>query len=127
MDTTHKAKKILVIEDEQPIARAMYLRFNRAGFEVTNAMNGSEGLAFMEKDHFDLILLDLVMPQLDGFAVLTVMKEKHNTTPVFVTSNLSQPEDEKRVRELGAEDFIIKSNTPIPEMVERVSQRLGAS
>ena len=79
----------------------------------------------MEQTKYDMILLDLVMPQVDGFGVLEVMKEKHNTTPVIVTSNLSQPEDERRAHELGAEELIIKSNSTISDIVARVSTRLG--
>ncbi|MFH1192136.1 MAG: response regulator [bacterium] len=115
-------KKILIIEDEKPMARALELKLARAGFEATSASNGEDGLAILEKETFALILLDLVMPKMDGFSVLGALKQKNIQTPVIILSNLSQEDDEKRTKELGAKDFFIKSNTPIAEIVERVNK-----
>jgi len=119
-----KPKKILIMEDEKPMARAMVLKLTHAGFEATSANNGEEGLAILEKENFSLILLDLIMPKMDGFSVLEALKQKNIKTPVIILSNLSQEDDEKRAKELGAKDFFIKSNTPIAEIVERVNKFL---
>ncbi len=116
------AKKILILEDGKPMARALELKLARAGFEATSASNGEDGLAILEKETFALILLDLVMPKMDGFSVLGALKQKNIQTPVIILSNLSQEDDEKRTKELGAKDFFIKSNTPIAEIVERVNK-----
>lgn len=86
--------------------------------------NGEDGIALVEKEQFDLILLDLIMPKVDGFAVLATLKEKKNKTPVMVLTNLSQENDVKRAREFGAKEFFIKSNTPIADIVERVMKLL---
>jgi len=117
-------KKILIIEDEKPMARAMELKLTHAGFGVTVAFNGEEGLMHLEKGIFDLILCDLVMPKADGFKVLGTLKEKNSKTPVMILTNLSQEEDEKRARALGASEFFIKSDTPIAVIVERVTEFL---
>ena len=114
-------KKILIIEDEKPMARALEIKLTHAGFAAKAVFNGEEGVGLFQKENFDLIILDLVMPKLDGFKVLEALKEKKIKTPVIVLTNLGQPEDEKRARELGAVGFFIKSNTPIAEIVERVS------
>ncbi|HEY4499867.1 MAG TPA: response regulator, partial [Candidatus Paceibacterota bacterium] len=81
-------------------------------------------IQILNKETFDLILLDLVMPKLDGFAVLQWLKGKGIKTPVIVTSNLSQDVDAKRSKELGAVDYFIKSDIPIAEVVERVKKVL---
>ena len=118
------SKRILVIEDEKPMAHALELKLTHAGFSVQSIGNGEEGLALMEKEKFDLVLLDLVMPKMDGFGVLEEMKKKGIETPVMVQSNLAQEEDESRVKALGAKEFFIKSNTPIAEIVERIKNFL---
>ena len=117
------SKKILILEDEKPMARALELKLTHAGFETRVAFNGEEGLSYLGKESFDLILLDLVMPKMGGLAFLEAMK-KDSKTPVIVMSNLSQAEDERRARDLGAQDFFIKSDVPIANIVERITQFL---
>lgn len=113
-------KRILIIEDEKPMAHALELKLQHEGFEVESALNGEEGIKLLETSNFDLILCDLMMPKLDGFGVMATMKQYHITTPIIVLSNLSQEDDEKKALHLGAREFFIKSNTPIADIVERV-------
>ncbi len=112
-------KKILIIEDEKTLARALELKLSREGFDARVVLNGEDGLALIAKEAFDLILLDLIMPKMDGFAVLQRLLEMDVRTPVIVLSNLSQESDMKKTRKFGAKDFFIKSNTPIGAIVER--------
>ena len=119
-------KKILIIEDERSMARALELKLTHEGFKVATANDGAAGLALIDQGPFDLILLDLVMPKMDGFSVLEALQVKHNTIPVIVSSNLSQPEDEQRAKTLGAAGFIIKSNTPIATIIELIKAQLSA-
>ena len=120
-----QSKRILVAEDEKPMAKAMDLKLTKAGFEVDVAFNGEEALKLLEKGSYDLVITDLMMPRVDGFKILKEIKEKGITTPVIVTSNLSQEEDEKKAKELGARDYFIKSNTPIVQIVDNVKKILG--
>ena len=113
-------KKILIVEDDKPMAHAMEIKFGKSGFLATITHNGQEALDLLEKETFDLILLDLVMPIMDGFKVLAALKEKNNTIPVVVTSNLNQDEDIIRAKSLGAKDFIVKSNTPLTEIIRLI-------
>jgi DNA-binding response OmpR family regulator len=117
-------KKILIAEDERPMARALELKLNGSGFNAKAVGNGEEALQTLEKEKFDLILLDLVMPKVDGFGVLEQLQAKGNTTPIIVLSNLSQEEDAKKAKELGAVDFFIKSDTPIIEIVKIAKKAL---
>ncbi len=117
-------KKILIVEDEKTLARALELTLTHAGFDTHLAYNGEDAVKFLEQEPFDLILLDLIMPKMDGFTVLTILKEKKIKTPVLVLSNLSQQNDIKHAEKFGAKEFFIKSNTPIATIVERVRKLL---
>lgn len=120
------AKRILIAEDEKPMANALSLKLRSAGFETTLVYDGESALSVAKESPYDLILLDLVMPKKDGFFVLTELKKLKITTPVIVSSNLSQEEDIRRAKELGARDYFIKSDTPLAQVVEKVKQALGA-
>ncbi|MCX6723243.1 MAG: response regulator, partial [Candidatus Staskawiczbacteria bacterium] len=86
----NKKLKILIAEDERAIAGALNLKLNHEGFESKVALNGREAMDNLQNEKFDLLILDLMMPQLDGYGVLTEMKEKGIKIPVIVASNLSQ-------------------------------------
>lgn len=119
-------KNILVAEDEKPMARALKLKLEGVGYQVTAVHDGQAALDELSGGTYDLVLLDLMMPKLDGFGVLEGMKEKKIKTPAVVSTNLSQPEDERKVRELGAVDFFVKSDTPITKVVEHIQHALDA-
>ena len=113
-------KKILIAEDEKPMANALGLKLTSAGFEITLVYDGEAAIEAVKKSPFDLIILDLVMPVKDGFYVLEELKRLKIATKVIVSSNLSQEEDIKRAKELGASDYFIKSDTTLAEIVEKV-------
>ena len=117
MNTT---KKILVVEDDKPLARALELKLKSQGFEASVVYNGEEGLSAMQTNKFDLLLIDIMMPKRDGFSVLAELQKGNNTTPVFVMSNLGQDEDIAKAKALGATDYIIKSNMDIEDIVVKV-------
>ena len=115
-----KKKKILVLEDEKALSRALELKLIHEGFDVKTAQNGEHILEYIKDDVIALILCDMLMPNFDGFQVLKTLRDNNIKTPVIVLTNLSQAEDEKRVRDLGAVDFLVKSDTPITEVVNKV-------
>lgn len=114
------SKKILIVEDEKSIARALELKLTHEGFDARTVFDGAQALLEIDKEKFDLIICDLVMPKIDGFQIMEHIREKKITTPVIVLSNLTQEEDREKVIALGARDFFVKSNTPIIEIVEHV-------
>lgn len=120
-------KKILIIEDEKPLAHALLIKLSHEGFVVTTTGSGQEGIDFLKKEHFDLVLTDLIIPGVDGFKILEMMKENKIATPVMVITNLNQDEDKKRVFDLGATDFFVKSNSPISEIVLHIKNKLGVT
>jgi DNA-binding response OmpR family regulator len=113
-------KKILIVEDERPLAHALELKLKHEGFETAVAGNGEDGLKAVLTGKFDLILLDLIMPKLDGFSMLQELKEKKVKTSAIVLSNLGQEEDRQKAKALGAIDYFVKANTPIGDIVQRV-------
>ena len=115
-------KRILIAEDEKPLAHALQLKLEHEGFVVTVASNGQECIEILKTQQFDVLLLDLIMPVLDGFQVLEQLKQLPARPAVFVLSNLSQHEDEQRVLALGARKFFIKSDTSLTTIVAEVKQ-----
>jgi len=119
--TTKKGKKILIVEDEHPLAHALELKFTHEGYDVTIAVDGAEGLKVANATKFDMILLDLIMPQMDGFTFMEKLKKK---APIIILSNLGQEEDKERAETLGAVDYFVKSNTPIVEIIKKVKETI---
>lgn len=118
-------KKILIIEDEKPMASALVLKLRSAGFETVLVYDGKTAISTLRESKFGLIILDLVLPKKDGFFVLAELKKLKIATPVIVSSNLSQEEDIKRAKELGARDYFIKSDTTLAEIVKRVKRAVA--
>ena len=119
-------KTLLIVEDEKPLARALELKLAHAGFETTTVSDGEAALKLLHKEPFDLVVLDLVMPKVNGFSVLEELKTKKMSVPVIVLSNLGQEEDKKKAKSLGAQEFFVKSDTPLVEIVDYVEQFLVA-
>lgn len=124
----HKAgaegKRILIVEDEHPLAHALELKFHHEGFNTTISSDGEEALKQALDGKFNVILLDLIMPRMDGFTFLQEMKARGVKTPTVVLSNLGQDEDRARAKELGAVGYFVKSNTPIMEIIKQVQSLL---
>src|SRR5688500_13830635 len=95
-------KRILIVEDEKPLAHALELKLRHEGYDVTLASDGQQCVQMATEQQFDIILLDLIMPVMDGFQVLEKLRQLPKMPAVFVLSNLSQQEDEQRALSLGA-------------------------
>jgi DNA-binding response OmpR family regulator len=117
-------KRVLIAEDEQAMAGVLTHKFNAEGIEVVHVASGDLVIPNLQKEHFNLVLLDLMMPEMDGFEVLRQMQELKLRTPVVVLSNLGQTEDVLKVKAYGAKDYIIKSSVTPAEILERVKEYL---
>ncbi|EKD78929.1 MAG: two-component response regulator [uncultured bacterium] len=126
MDTK---KKVLIIEDEAPLSKILAETLTEVGLEVDVAVHGEEGWHKTRENRPDLILLDIIMPRLDGFVFLKRLRanKKLADIPVIILSNLGQESDIAEARELGALDYLVKSNHTIEAIVQRVQQVLHAS
>ena len=119
---------ILLIEDDKYIARAYTDGLTRAGYRIHNAYDGAEALAKLRTTRPDLILLDLIMPVLDGFEVLKKIKadDRLKSIPILVLSNLGHEKHVKQALDLGANDYLVKSNHSMADIVKKIREYLPA-
>lgn len=118
--------KIVLAEDDQFISRAYTDGLRRAGYEVVTAMDGNAAIAIIKAEKPDIILLDIIMPEKNGFEVIEEIKKdpELSAIPIIVLSNLGQDTDIQKGRDLGANDYFIKSNLSMAEVVAKVEQHL---
>lgn len=119
-------KKILYIEDEEIMIDLISRKLSQEGYEVHIARNGIEGLEMMKTIKPDLILLDIVMPKMDGMEVMEKMQEDEELRkiPFIVISNSGQPVEIERIKELGAKDWLIKTEFDPAEVLEKVIKHI---
>jgi two-component system, OmpR family, alkaline phosphatase synthesis response regulator PhoP len=120
MDATKK--RVIVAEDDQFYANIYKVKLGREGYDVVVANNGIEALKAVAEKKPDLILLDLIMPEKDGFETLQDLRKNpdYKDVKVVVISNLGQEEDIKRAEAMGSNGYFVKTNTSVQEMVEIV-------
>ena len=119
--------RILIIEDDSYISDMYKIKLESEGFQVIIASDGQKGVEQLNQQKPDLILLDVVMPKMDGFSVLQNIKEDPEVQdiPVIMLTNLGQKDSVEKGLKLGAEDYIIKAHFTPLEVVEKVKQFLN--
>ncbi len=119
-------KKILIIEDDKFLRELIARKLEREGYETSEAVDGEEGFKKIKEETPDLVLLDLILPGIDGFEVLSKMKDDVAVSqiPVIILSNLGQKEDVDRGLKLGAIDYLIKAHFTPGEIIEKVRTAL---
>ncbi len=117
-----KKTKILIVEDEEILLTALAEELKQEGFDAVGAHDGEEGVAMAASEKPDLILLDLVMPKLDGIGALKQMKENDQTKdiPVVILTNLSDYDKVSDALSLGAMDYLVKANYRLEELVSKI-------
>jgi len=120
-----KKSKIIIIEDEDILVDILSKKLEREGYEVFSAEDGEKGLEKIEEISPDLILLDIVMPKMNGYEVLSVLMKKYGKgkmPPVIIISNSGQPVEIDKAMQLGAKDYIIKAQFTPEEVVSKVNR-----
>jgi len=112
--------KILIIEDEQSLVDLLVAKLSKEGYNVEAAQDGKAGVEKIKKFHPDLILLDIVMPKMDGYEVLEKMKEESLKIPVIIISNSGQPVEIEKTKKLGAIDHLIKTEFSPLDVLNKV-------
>ena len=123
---TKKKIKVLIVEDEKMLADMYTTKFSMEGFDAANAPDGLAGLAKAKEMAPDIILLDVIMPKLDGFGALKEIRQDAalKDVPVILLTNLGQDEDIKKGKKLGATDYFVKANHTPAEVVAKVQSVL---
>jgi two-component system, OmpR family, response regulator ResD len=113
-------KKILIVEDEKTLINVLVDKLTKEGYDINSAKNGQEGLSLALKNHPDLILLDIIMPIMDG---MTMLDELRNVKIIILT-NLSDAEKEAQSSEKGVFDYMVKCDMTIDDIVKKVKEKL---
>lgn len=119
--------KIVLVEDDEILAKVLYEELKEADFDVWHASDGEEGLKLVMDKKPDLVLLDILLPKKQGFDVLEELKKSPVTSdiPVIVLTMLGRDEDIKKGLQLGANDYIVKSQHPVGEIIDKVKDFFG--
>ena len=120
-------KKILLVEDDDALASVYQMRLEAEGFAIRRSPNGEDALAVAVQFKPDLVLLDVMMPKVSGFDVLDILRNTPETTniKVIMLTALSQDADKERAESLGVDDYLVKSQVVIADVVDRVKHHLG--
>ena len=120
------AKKILIVEDDKFLRELIAKKLSSEGYQVLETMDGEEGLEKTKEEKPDLILLDLILPSMDGFEFLAHIKTapKLSKIPVIVISNLGQKEDIEKALKMGVVDYLVKAHFTPGEIIERIKKVL---
>ena len=121
------AKKILIVEDEATLNKAIADFLEAEEFEVVSALDGAQGIEMAKKELPDLILLDIILPQKDGYEVLDELKKDETTKniPVILLTNLESQEDIVKAFEKGATTYLVKSYYKLQDVVKKIKSTLG--
>lgn len=121
-------KIILIVEDEKTLRAALHLKLSKSGFDVIEASNGEEALSFSLDKHPDLILLDLIMPRMDGITMLRLLRNDDwgKNVPVIILTNIILDENKRKdVLELEPTYYFVKVDIKIEELVNKIKEKLG--
>lgn len=123
----NKKQKILIVEDEAILQKALQEILLQENYEVVSALNGELGLEMAVSEIPDIILLDLIMPKMDGFEVLEGLKknEKTKEIPIIILTNLGGTEDVQKALVLGATNYVVKADHDLSEIVKKIKGIIG--
>lgn len=123
----NKTYKIAIVEDDQAISQMYRMKFEAEGYEVETAENGKLGLALVESMKPDIILLDLMMPEMTGEEMLVELRKKDwgKETPVIILTNMGEQEVPMRMKELNVRAFILKADMTPRQVAEVVQKELS--
>lgn len=127
MSSMSQPRRILLVEDDDALANVYVTRLEVEGFDVRRVNNGEEALAAALNYHPDLVLLDVMMPKVSGFDVLDILRNTPETAnlKIIMLTALSQDSDKDRASKLGVDDYLVKSEVVIADVVERIRHHLG--
>ena len=119
-------KTILLVEDEPTLQKTLSLALAQEGYDVKSALDGEIGLRSAREIKPDIVLLDLILPKMDGFEVLDELKKDEGTKniPVIVLTNLESAQDIEKALSLGASNYLVKANYDLKDVIEKVKANI---
>lgn len=121
-------KSILIVEDEAAMLKALTSKFEKENFTVFAASDGEEGLALAGKEHPNIILLDIIMPKIDGITVMKKIREQRKwgkEVPIIMLTNLSDPDSVSEAANYGVYDFLVKTDWRLDDVVKLIKEKLS--
>jgi two-component system OmpR family response regulator len=118
------AKRVLVVEDDQPTARALATQLEERGYAVRTVPDGESALKAFAAEPADLVILDLLLPKLRGSDVLSRLRQQGVTVPVVVATNFDEAEERQRLLDLGVAAYFLKANSQLRDIIEAVERLL---
>lgn len=127
MNKINNQKKVLVIEDETALSELLSEKFAQEGFKVRSAESAETGIKLALNFLPDLILLDIILPGMDGLTMLKKLRQNRwgSRVPVIILSNLNDQESVSKAMKIGVYDFLVKSNVKLSDVVEEVREVLS--
>ncbi|MBI2591278.1 MAG: response regulator [Candidatus Brennerbacteria bacterium] len=121
MNNSHK---ILIIEDDRGIRRALEFLLKKNGYRVFSAADGTNAIQIIFDEKPDLIILDLMIPEISGFKIMQKIKENEKTcnAKIFIFTNLSDEKDKRMAKKLGADGYFVKAEISINEIIKKINQ-----
>lgn len=120
-------QSILLVEDDEALIEAYSSRLIAEGYEVSSVTDGEEALSEIIKMKPNLVILDVMMPKIDGFEVLDILRNTAETvnTKIIMLTALSRPEDIEKAQQYGVDDYFIKSQVTLNEVIDRIKKHLS--
>jgi len=127
MENKQTKSRILLIEDEEMLSSMYKTKFEKEGFSVEIAKDGEEGVQKASSGEYDILLIDIILPKLNGFSVLKSIREmeKYSSTQVLMLTNLGQKEDIDKAKNYGANDYLVKANFTPSQVLEKIKSMLS--
>lgn len=126
-ETSDKQNRILLVEDDDELANVYVTRLQAESFDVRRVANGEDALATALTYHPNLVVLDIMMPKVSGFDVLDILRNTPETAnlKIIMLTALSQESDQERAKSLGADDYLVKSQVVISDVIDRIRHHLA--
>ncbi|MEA2097920.1 MAG: response regulator [Patescibacteria group bacterium] len=122
---SNNKKRILVIEDEAILQKSLNDVLVQEGYDVLSSLDGASGLNLALKEELDLILLDIILPKMDGFEVLKKLKEADSQVPIIILTNLSDINDIQKALDLGVTTYLVKADFHLDDVLKKVKETIS--
>lgn len=116
--------KILIVDDEALIRDALAFKLRKEGYHIETANDGEQAISILDKEDFDIIISDIMMPFVSGFELLQILKERGTEAPILMLTSLNSENAESKAFDLGADDYMTKPFSP-KDLTQRIKKLLN--